>query len=148
MKPSQASTTTFSAAGCRRRYSAENVAISGGGRVAIMRPCAAIGQIHLGHFLPDYTAYTELLEVFRRFTPIPILLDPERGYDFPVAELEREIAGRGLGALLVSNPCNPTGKAILGEELAAWVGSGAEPRLHALARRVLLTLSLDAARIR
>ena len=116
------------------KYSAENVAISGGGRVAIMRACAAIGQIHLGHFLPDYTAYAELLEVFRRFTPIPILLDPERGYDFSVAELEREIAGRGLGALLVSNPCNPTGKAILGEELAAWVGT---------ARRLDCTLLLD-----
>ena len=120
--------------GMPSKYSAENVAISGGGRVAIMRACAAIGQIHLGHFLPDYTAYAELLEVFRRFTPIPILLDPERGYDFSVAELEREIAGRGLGALLVSNPCNPTGKAILGEELAAWVGT---------ARRLDCTLLLD-----
>jgi aspartate/methionine/tyrosine aminotransferase len=120
--------------GMRSKYSAENVAISGGGRVAIMRACAAIGQIHLGHFLPDYTAYTELLEVFRRFTPIPILLDPERGYDFSVAELEREIAGRGLGALLLSNPCNPTGKAILGDELAAWVGT---------ARKLDCTLLLD-----
>jgi aspartate/methionine/tyrosine aminotransferase len=120
--------------GMPSRYSAENVAISGGGRVSIMRACAAIGQIHLGHFLPDYTAYTELLEVFRRFTPIPILLDPERGYEFPVAELEREISGRGLGALLVSNPCNPTGKAILGSELAAWVGA---------ARTLDCTLLLD-----
>lgn len=120
--------------GMPSKYSAENVAISGGGRVSIMRACAAIGQIHLGHFLPDYTAYTELLEVFRRFTPIPILLDPERGYDFPVAELEREISGRGLGALLVSNPSNPTGKAILGAELAAWVG---------VARSLDCTLLLD-----
>ncbi len=120
--------------GMPSRYSAENVAISGGGRVSIMRACAAIGQIHLGHFLPDYTAYTELLEVFRRFTPIPILLDPERGYDFSLGELEREISGRGLGALLLSNPCNPTGKAIQGEELAAWVGT---------ARRLDCTLLLD-----
>ena len=120
--------------GMPSRYSAENVAISGGGRVSIMRACAAIGQIHLGHFLPDYTAYTELLEVFRRFTPIPILLDPERGYDFSLGELEREISGRGLGALLLSNPCNPTGKAILGEELAAWVS---------MARRLDCTLLLD-----
>ena len=120
--------------GMPSKYSAENVALSGGGRVSIMRACAAIGQIHLGHFLPDYTAYTELLEVFRRFTPIPILLDPTRGYDFPVAELEREISGRGLGALLLSNPCNPTGKAILGAELAAWVGA---------ARSLDCTLLLD-----
>jgi aspartate/methionine/tyrosine aminotransferase len=112
--------------GMPSRYSAENVALSGGGRVSIMRACAAIGQIHLGHFLPDYTAYEELLDIFRRFTPIPILLDHERGYDFSLNELRREIAGRGLGALLLSNPCNPTGKAILGPELEAWVATARE----------------------
>ena len=64
-------------------------------------------------------AYEELLDVFRRFTPIPILLDPEGGYDFSVRQLRREILGRGLGALLLSNPCNPTGKVIGGEELRA-----------------------------
>lgn len=112
--------------GMPSRYSAENVALSGGGRVSIMRACAAIGQIHLGHFLPDYTAYAELLDIFRRFTPIPILLDPERGYDFSLTELRREISGRGLGALLLSNPGNPTGKAILGPELESWVATARE----------------------
>ena len=57
--------------GMRSQYSAENVGIAGGGRVAVMRACAAIAPIHLGHFLPDYTAYEELLDVFRRFLPIP-----------------------------------------------------------------------------
>ncbi|AKF05819.1 pyridoxal phosphate-dependent aminotransferase [Sandaracinus amylolyticus] len=107
--------------GLPSQYSAENVAIGGGGRVSVMRACAAVGGVHMGHFLPDYTAYEELLDVFRRFTPIPILLDPETGYDFSVRQLRREILGRGLGALLLSNPCNPTGKVIAGEELRAWV---------------------------
>jgi aspartate/methionine/tyrosine aminotransferase len=120
--------------GMPSRYSAENVAVCGGGRVSIMRACAAIGQIHLGHFLPDYTAYEELLDIFRRFTPIPILLDPEHGYDFSLDQLRREISGRGLGALLLSNPCNPTGKAISGPELASWV---------ATARDLDCTLLLD-----
>jgi aspartate/methionine/tyrosine aminotransferase len=112
--------------GMPSKYSAENVALSGGGRVSIMRACAAIGQIHLGHFLPDYTAYEELLDTFRRFTPIPILLDPERGYDFSLGELRREIAGRGLGGLLLSNPCNPTGKTVSGPELESWVSTARE----------------------
>lgn len=112
--------------GLPSKYSAENVAISGGGRVAIMRACAAIGQIHMGHFLPDYTAYEELLDIFRRFTPIPILLDPEHGYDFSLTALRHEVLGRGLGALLLSNPCNPTGKTIAGAELASWVASARE----------------------
>src|SRR5512132_1140704 len=85
--------------GMPSRYTAENVAVSGGGR-------AALGQINLGHFLPDYTAYEALLDVFRLFSPIPILLEAERGYAFSVGDLRREIQGRGLSAILASNPCN------------------------------------------
>ena len=107
--------------GMKSQYSAENVAIAGGGRVAVMRACAAIAPIHLGHFLPDYTAYEELLDVFRRFLPIPILLDPKSGYQFSAAQLEEEILGLGLSAILLSNPCNPTGKAIEGDVLSGWV---------------------------
>lgn len=107
--------------GMKSQYSAENVCIAGGGRVAVMRACAAIAPIHLGHFLPDYTAYEELLDVFRRFLPIPILLDPRQGYEFTRSELEQEILGRGLSAILASNPCNPTGKVVEGDALASWV---------------------------
>ena len=112
--------------GMPSRYSAENVAISGGGRIALTRAAAALGQINLGHFLPDYTAYEELLDVFRLFSPIPILLEDDRGYAFSVGDLRREIQGRGLSAILTSNPCNPTGKHVRGEELAAWVRTAKE----------------------
>jgi aspartate/methionine/tyrosine aminotransferase len=112
--------------GMRSRYSAENVAISGGGRAALTRAVAALDQVNLGHFLPDYTAYEELLDIFRLVTPIPILLRREQGYEFDVEELRREVQGRGLSALLLSNPCNPMGKLVSGEELAAWVEVGRE----------------------
>jgi aspartate/methionine/tyrosine aminotransferase len=120
--------------GMPTKYSAENVCISGGGRAGLTRLAASLGSINLGHFLPDYTAYEELLGLFRLFMSIPILLDPERGYAFGVDELEKEVLGRGLGALLLSNPCNPTGKLIGGEELNDWVS---------MARRVDCTLILD-----
>lgn len=107
--------------GLKSQYSAENVAVSGGGRAALTRAAASLGQINLGHFLPDYTAYEELLDVFKAFTAIPILLDGDRGYAFTADDLQREILGRGLSALLFSNPCNPTGKAVGGEDLARWV---------------------------
>jgi N-succinyldiaminopimelate aminotransferase len=107
--------------GMKSQYSAENVAVSGGGRAALTRAAASLGQINLGHFLPDYTAYEELLDVFKAFTAIPILLDSERGYAFTADDLQREILGRGLSALLFSNPCNPTGKAVGGDDLARWV---------------------------
>jgi aspartate/methionine/tyrosine aminotransferase len=120
--------------GMPSQYSAENVAVCGGGRASLTRTAAALGPINLGHFLPDYTAYEELLEMFRGFAAIPILLEGERGYAFSIDELRREITGRGLGAILFSNPCNPTGKVIGGEDLCAWV---------ALARELDCTLLLD-----
>jgi N-succinyldiaminopimelate aminotransferase len=107
--------------GMASKYSAENVAISSGGRSALTRVAASLGQINLGHFLPDYTAYEELLDVFRLFSPIPILLESERGYAFSAADLRREVMGRGLSAILASNPSNPTGKVIGGSDLAEWV---------------------------
>jgi len=58
------------------------------------------------------------------FSPIPILLAPERGYAFSGAELRREVLGRGLAAILASNPANPTGKVIGGHDLAEWVAAG------------------------
>ncbi len=108
------------------QYGPENVSVSGGGRAALTRAAAALGQVNLGHFLPDYTAYEELLDIFKAFTPIPILLEGERGYSFSPDDLRREIQGRGLSALLLSNPCNPTGKVIQGEELAKWVSLARE----------------------
>jgi aspartate aminotransferase len=36
----------------------------------------------MGHFIPDYTAYEELLSVFKAFTPIPILLAPKTATKF------------------------------------------------------------------
>jgi aspartate/methionine/tyrosine aminotransferase len=112
--------------GLPSQYAAENVCISGGGRMALTRAAASLGSINLGHFLPDYTAYEELLDIFKAFTPIPILLEGERGYAFGVDELRREILGRGLGAILMSNPCNPTGKLVDGEDLARWVATARE----------------------
>jgi aspartate/methionine/tyrosine aminotransferase len=112
--------------GMPSRYSAENVSVSGGGRAALTRAAASLGQINLGHFLPDYTAYEELLDIFGNFHAIPILLEPDRGYAFSVGDLRREILGRGLSAVLLSNPCNPTGKHVRGEELAAWVRTAHE----------------------
>ncbi len=107
--------------GLPSQYRAENVSISGGGRAALTRAAASLGRVNMGHFLPDYTAYEELLDLFRTFTPIPILLEGDRGYAFTADDLRREINGRGLSALLISNPCNPTGKLVQGEELSRWV---------------------------
>ncbi|CAM2066971.1 Pyridoxal phosphate-dependent aminotransferase [Sulfidibacter corallicola] len=110
--------------GMSSRYSMENVAISSGGRAGLTRVAAALGNIHLGHFLPDYTAYEELLELFKAFVPMPILLESGKGFGFDVKRLFREVMGQGLGAVLMSNPCNPTGQVMFGEDLAEWIDIG------------------------
>lgn len=106
--------------GKKSQYTAANVSIASGGRLALTRMASALGDVNMGHFIPDYTAYEELLSVFKAFTPIPILLEAKNGYKIPVANLKAEILGRGLSALLISNPCNPTGQLVDGKELAAW----------------------------
>lgn len=116
------------------KYTWENVSICGGGRIALARIVAALGNINMGHFLPDYTAYEELLSIFKAFIPIPILLDPQSHYQIPVEHIKNEVMGRGLKALLMSNPCNPTGQLIQGEQLRQWVE---------LARNFRCTLILD-----
>ncbi|MEZ4449404.1 MAG: pyridoxal phosphate-dependent aminotransferase [Nannocystaceae bacterium] len=103
------------------RYSAENVAIAAGGRVSLTRLATSLGPVHLGHLLPDYTAYEELLEVFRAFVPIPMVLRQEDGFRLDPARLREAIVGAGLGAILLSNPQNPTGHLIADGELAQWI---------------------------
>jgi aspartate/methionine/tyrosine aminotransferase len=103
------------------QYTYENVSISGGGRIALTRLVAALGNVNMGHFLPDYTAYEELLTTFRSFIPIPILLRSNSAYSLSTEELKREILGRGLNTILASNPCNPTGQVAQGKKLAEWV---------------------------
>ncbi|HVU05822.1 MAG TPA: pyridoxal phosphate-dependent aminotransferase [Polyangiaceae bacterium] len=120
--------------GMQSQYSAENVSISSGGRAALTRVAASIGDVNLGHFLPDYTAYEELLSIFRAFTAIPILLEGDGGYEFSPEDLRREVRGRGLSVLLASNPCNPTGKHVRGDALEGWVS---------VARELDCTLVLD-----
>jgi len=113
------------------QYTAENVAICAGGRLGLTRLVSTLGWVNVGHFLPDYTAYEELLGSFHSFVPIPVLLDAERSYTFTGQDLEQEILGRGLSAVLLSNPCNPTGKLIHGEALKKWVDVARE--LHCTA---------------
>ena len=114
--------------GMKSPYTAENVCICGGGRLSRTRTVAALGAINLGHFLPDYTAYEELLDIFSAFTAIPILLDPSQGYRIGIEALERDVLGRGLGTMLLSNPSNPIGKVIAGRELERWVALGRDTR--------------------
>lgn len=99
------------------KYTEDNVAIASGGRVALTRIAASLGSVNLGHFLPDYTAYEELFDIFKAFVPIPVVLRKEDQFRVTPELVENEIVSRGLGAMLLSNPSNPTGQLLAAEQL-------------------------------
>ena len=121
-------------AGKRSLYSAENVAIASGGRLALSRVVAALDNIRLGYFSPDYTAYEDLLATFPRIEPVRMELSAQNQFRITPADFAAHLEERRLDAVMISNPCNPTGIVIRGSELAAWVEA---------ARRRCCTLLMD-----
>lgn len=75
-----------------------------------------LGNAYLGFFVPDYTAYNEMLSLFRNFAAIPIPLDKQDQYHMHAKKVEEEIK-RGTSVILTSNPRNPTGKMTTNPEL-------------------------------
>ena len=99
------------------KYTWENVCIVPGGRAGLIRIAAVLGNAYLGFFVPDYTAYNEMMSLFRNFAAIPIPLDKKDNYHIHADRIEDEIK-RGTSVLLTSNPRNPAGNMVAGEELA------------------------------
>ncbi|KAH9816361.1 Aminotransferase class I and II [Teratosphaeria destructans] len=103
--------------GKESQYTWENVCIVPGGRAGLIRIAAVLGNAYLGFFIPDYTAYNEMLSLFRNFAAIPIPLNKEDKYHIHPDKILEEIK-RGTSVILTSNPRNPTGKMVSGEEMA------------------------------
>jgi len=121
--------------GKKSQYTAANVCVAQGGRLALTRAMAALGSVNVGYQLPDYTAYEDMFDThLGRLTPIPIRAREEDGFLVPTSRIASEVLELGLSAFVLSNPCNPTGNVIQGAELAALVD---------LSRTKNLTLVLD-----
>ncbi|KAK4108627.1 PLP-dependent transferase [Canariomyces notabilis] len=99
------------------QYTWENVAIVPGGRAGLIRIAAVLNNAYVGFFIPDYTAYNEMLSLFKNFAAIPVPLSEEDGYHIHPDKIAEEIA-RGTGVILTSNPRNPTGRVVANPELA------------------------------
>ncbi|RVX67524.1 hypothetical protein B0A52_08877 [Exophiala mesophila] len=99
------------------QYSWENVCVVPGGRAGLIRIAAVLGNAYLGFFIPDYTAYNEMLSLFKNFVAIPSPLSAQDGYHIHADKIAEELA-RGTSVILTSNPRNPTGHALDPEELA------------------------------
>ncbi len=103
------------------QYAAENVAIAAGGRTAITRAVAALGDVRLGYLIPDYTAYEDTMSSFRRFTPVLLASTASGAFSIDPDALDARISAESVGAVLLSNPCNPTGRTVDGDELRRWM---------------------------
>lgn len=102
--------------GKRSQYTWENVCIVPGGRAGLVRVAAMLSESFLGYFVPDYTAYTDVLSAFKGFVSIPGVLDEDDSYKIHPDLVKAEIK-RGLSVILTSNPRNPTGQILKGDEL-------------------------------
>ncbi len=120
--------------GKRSQYGPQNVAVASGGRLALTRAMAALGSIQVGYQIPDYTAYEDMLDLnLGRLTAVPIRGRREDGFAVSAERLCAEVAEKDLGAYVFSNPCNPTGNVVQGEELAAFVALARESGMHLFA---------------
>ena len=104
------------------QYGPQNVAVASGGRLVLARIFAALGEIRVGYQTPDYTAYEDMFDYHRhRITPVHLPAREEDGFRIPAAAYERAVVEHDLGAFVFSNPCNPTGQVVQGDELAHYV---------------------------
>ncbi|KAH9814321.1 pyridoxal phosphate-dependent transferase [Melampsora americana] len=110
--------------GKESQYTFENVCIVPGGRAGLTRVASVVGEVYVGYQLPEYTAYDQMLSVFRRLVPIPSALSAEDNYKLHIDTLRENINQMGLSVIFASNPRNPTGQAIEGEELKELVEVG------------------------
>ncbi|PIL24282.1 hypothetical protein GSI_14035 [Ganoderma sinense ZZ0214-1] len=99
------------------QYTYENVCIVPGGRAGLSRVAAVIGEVYCSYQVPDYTAYDQVLSAFKRLVPVPTALDEKQQYRLDLQQIKRDIMTQGLEVIIASNPRNPTGQVIQGQDL-------------------------------
>jgi DNA-binding transcriptional MocR family regulator len=130
---------TESRQGKASQYTWQNVCIVPSEHAGLVRIAAVLRNVYVGFFVPDYTAYAEMLSLlqnvgaieplhyvgslnylnltFPQFTPIPVLLNEEDNYTVHPDQVAEQVE-RGVSAILTSNPRNPVGSSVRNPELA------------------------------
>ncbi|KAH9950211.1 aminotransferase [Amylocystis lapponica] len=116
------------------QYTYENVCIVPGGRAGLSRVAAVVGDVYCSYQVPDYTAYDQVLGAFKRLIPVPTSLEADNNYRLDIEQTRKDIKNQGLEVIIASNPRNPTGQVIQGDELK---------QLVSLAREATTTVILD-----
>lgn len=108
--------------GKKSLYTAANVSIAMGGRLALTRLFSLMTSLRLGYKVPEYPAYEELLNQQEgRIIPVQVPSVKEDNYSLSAAMLAEAVHRQHLNAFLFSNPCNPTGHVVRGRELKEYL---------------------------
>ena len=93
--------------GMRSKYTADNVSIASGGRLALTRLFSIFSDgTRLLFKNPDYTAYEDYLNYQRHHCElVEVCAGPEDSFSVPADKLERVVRERGIQAFAFSNPC-------------------------------------------
>jgi aspartate/methionine/tyrosine aminotransferase len=103
-------------------YTFENVSIAMGGRLALTRILSMMGTVRMGYKVPEYPAYEDLLNYqLGHITPVCIPTHKTNNHTLLSQDFLTAVQHHKLDAFLLSNPCNPTGHVIKGQELEAYV---------------------------
>lgn len=104
------------------KYTAENVSVVMGGRLALSRIFSILGSIRLGYKSPEYPAYGDLIRSQEgHVIPVAIPSKKEDNYAIPASDFSAVLKEFELDAFLFSNPCNPTGHVVQEEELSEYL---------------------------
>lgn len=105
--------------GMPSQYTSANVAIVPGGRAGLTRVASVIGEYYALFQVPEYTAYEQMLSNFHKLTPIPSTLSAADDFKLDIDKVKASIHEQGLSVVLLSNPKNPTGQVVHGDDLKA-----------------------------
>ncbi|MEO0649144.1 MAG: pyridoxal phosphate-dependent aminotransferase [Planctomycetota bacterium] len=109
------------------QYGPENVVVGPGVRPSLGRALASLDAVPIGYVCPDCAYFEDLLEPHvGRTTPVVLRTDPSDGFQLRLDAVERTVRDAGLGALLLSNPNNPSGTVVAGKRLERLVGMSRE----------------------
>lgn len=89
-----------------------NVAIGAGGRVSLSRVIGGLDIENIGLIAPDYMGFEGLISLFPKLQPKVYSGAGSSGFEFPAEQILSDLKRGVLKALLISNPCNPTGQVL------------------------------------
>jgi len=106
----------------KSKYTSENVSIAMGGRLVLTHICNMLGNIRLGYKIPEYPAYSDIINNHKgKIEAVNIVTKKENNFSIPANDFSKTIKQNKLDAFLLSNPCNPTGEIIRGDELKKYL---------------------------